>query len=147
EGRLEPFDLRKVAEAIAVVRDAVRAGTLRSAHDVSDGGLAVALAECAMEANLGASVVLAPGLRPSALLFGETTGRVLVTFSAGERGPVESAAQAAGVPMEVIGRVEGERLEVRAGDGPPLLDEPVAELHRIWTSSIARANEEAAEVL
>jgi phosphoribosylformylglycinamidine synthase len=147
EGPCPEVDLAAERRLVDLLVGLAREGRLASAHDVSDGGLAVALAECAMEANLGASVVLAPGLRPSALLFGETTGRVLVTFSAGECGSVESAAQAAGVPMEVIGRVGGERLEVRAGGDPPLVDEPVAELHGIWTTAFARAIEEAAEVL
>ncbi|HSE65124.1 MAG TPA: phosphoribosylformylglycinamidine synthase subunit PurL [Thermoanaerobaculia bacterium] len=147
EGPCPEVDLAAERRLVDLLVGLAREGRLASAHDVSDGGLAVALAECAMEANLGASVVLAPEPRPSAHLFGESTGRVLVTFSPGERGSVESAAQAAGVPMDVIGRVGGERLEVRAGGGPPLLDEPVAELHRIWTSSFARAIEEAAEVL
>jgi phosphoribosylformylglycinamidine synthase len=147
EGPCPEVDLAAERRLVDLLVGLAREGRLASAHDVSDGGLAVALAECAMEANLGASVVLAPGLRPSALLFGETTGRVLVTFSAGECGSVESAAQAAGVPMEVIGRVGGERLEVRAGGDPPLVDESVAELYGIWTTAFARAIEEAAEVL
>jgi len=146
EGPCPEVDLAAERRLVDLLVGLAREGRLASAHDVSDGGLAVALAECAMEANLGASVVLAPGLRLSALLFGETTGRVLVTFSPGERASIESSAAAAGVPMEVIGCVEGERLVIRVGDGA-LVDEPVAELSELWTNSFARRIEEAAEVL
>ena len=53
EGRLEPFDLRKVREALEVVRDAVRAGVVASAHDVCDGGLAACVAESAIQGGVG----------------------------------------------------------------------------------------------
>jgi phosphoribosylformylglycinamidine synthase len=147
EGPCPEVDLAAERRLVGLLAGLAREGRLASAHDVSDGGLAVALAECAMGANLGASVVLAPGLRPSALLFGETTGRVLVTFSPGDQNAVEASAGAAGVPMEVIGRVGGERLEIRAGPGPALVDEPIAGLRGIWTTAFARTIEEAAEVL
>jgi phosphoribosylformylglycinamidine synthase len=119
---------------------------LASAHDVSDGGLAVALAECAMSAGIGAKVEFEAALRPAALLFGETTGRAVITFSVEEESAVRSSAEAAGVPFRVIGRVGGERLRIRAGDRV-LVDEPVAELTELWTTAFARAIESAAEVL
>jgi phosphoribosylformylglycinamidine synthase len=119
---------------------------LASAHDVSDGGLATALAECAMDGGLGADVRLEPGIRPSAQLFGETTGRVLVTFGPAEEAPIRSAAQSTGVPVRVIGRVGGERLRVAVEDRN-LVDEPVAELRELWTTAFTRAIEQAPDVL
>jgi phosphoribosylformylglycinamidine synthase len=119
---------------------------LASAHDISDGGLAVALAECAMTSGLGVDVLLAPGLRRSALLFGETTGRALVAYSPGEETPIREAAGAGGVPLEVIGRVGGGRLVI-AMEGRALIDEPVADLRELWTTAFARSIEESAEVL
>jgi phosphoribosylformylglycinamidine synthase len=80
------------------------------------------------------------------LLFGETTGRAVITFSVEEESAVRSSAEAAGVPFRVIGRVGGERLRIRAGDRV-LVDEPVAELTELWTTAFARAIESAAEVL
>jgi phosphoribosylformylglycinamidine synthase len=119
---------------------------LASAHDVSDGGLAVALAECAMESGLGVEIRLEPGLRPSALLFGETTGRAVITFSVEEESAVRSSAEAARVPFRVIGRVGGERLLIEVGSRA-LVDEPLPALRELWTTAFAQAIESAAEVL
>ncbi|HEX5134455.1 MAG TPA: phosphoribosylformylglycinamidine synthase subunit PurL [Thermoanaerobaculia bacterium] len=121
-------------------------GRLASAHDVSDGGLAVALAECAMESGLGVDVRLDAPVRPSSLLFGESTGRAILTFDPEEERAVRSAAAAEGVRLQLIGRVGGERFLVRMGEGA-LLDESVAELRDLWTTAFARRIEEAAEVL
>ncbi|HMA17267.1 MAG TPA: phosphoribosylformylglycinamidine synthase subunit PurL, partial [Thermoanaerobaculia bacterium] len=121
-------------------------GRLVSAHDVSDGGLLVALAECSMESGLSARLSFEPGIRPSALLFGETTGRAIVTFTPESEGVVRSAAEESGVPLRRIGRVGGERLVVAIGERE-LVDEPVAELFEIWSTAFARRIEEAAEVL
>ena len=118
---------------------------LASAHDVSDGGLAVALAECAMKSGLGAEVSLDVELRPSALLFGESTGRALVTFASGAESAVRAIAQQSGVPLQVIGRVGGDRLRIAAG-GHTLVDESVASLAEVWTTAFAQAIE-AADVL
>jgi phosphoribosylformylglycinamidine synthase subunit PurL len=119
---------------------------LASAHDVSDGGIATALAECAMSGGVGARVRLAPAVRASALLFGESTGRALVTFDPAEEAVVRAAAEQAGVPLESIGRVGGERLVVEV-DGRIAIDEAVADLRALWSTAFTRQIEEAAEVL
>src|SRR4029079_8385360 len=76
-------EISAVAAACATVRDAVRAGRLASAHDVSDGGLAVALAEPATAAGLGCSIDLQPlrdrGCTPEEALFGEGPGGFLLS--------------------------------------------------------------------
>ena len=61
------------------VRDAVRAGDLESAHDVAEGGLAVALAECCLAGGLGAEVAIEPDGDCAAALFGEGVGGFVVT--------------------------------------------------------------------
>ena len=76
-------DLDAVRAAQLAVRDAVRAGTLSSAHDIAEGGLAVALAECCLAGGLGAEVELgAPHAQLSAALFGEGPGGFLVSGAA-----------------------------------------------------------------
>ncbi len=118
---------------------------LSSAHDCSDGGVAVALAECAMRSGLGADVTLAGDVRPCALLFGESTGRALVTFSPGAETAVAASAEQSGVPLRTIGRVTGDRLRISIG-ARRLVDESVAALAGIWTTAFSRAIE-AADVL
>ena len=104
-------DVAAVAAACAIVRDAVRAGKLSSAHDISDGGLASALAESAIASGLGCQVDLQPlrerGCSPEEALFGEGTGGFLLSG-------VREALDALGATL--IGEVGGSTIEVAAGD-------------------------------
>jgi phosphoribosylformylglycinamidine synthase len=99
-------DLARERGVIDALLDAFAANAVRSAHDCSEGGLAVALAECCManrNAPVGATVNLAPwdALPPRALLFGEAQGRVIV--STRDVAAVLAAARAHRVPAYVIG--------------------------------------------
>ncbi|HEY0632015.1 MAG TPA: AIR synthase-related protein, partial [Thermoleophilaceae bacterium] len=103
---LPPVDLERQARAIELVREAVRTGLVGSAHDVSEGGLAVALAECCIAGGLGATVEL-----PSEeMLFGEGPGGVIVS------GPVASIDKLAEMAAESgflrLGEVRGDRLVI-----------------------------------
>jgi phosphoribosylformylglycinamidine synthase len=118
EGRLEPFDLRKVRDALGVVRAAVRAGLVRSAHDVSDGGLAACVAECALQGGVGATLDLEPLMRrtkadPRTALFGEGPGGVVV--SGARDALLELSASAAGVGFLALGTVGGGGIAIAAG--------------------------------
>jgi phosphoribosylformylglycinamidine synthase len=117
----------------------VREGALVTAHDVSEGGLAVAAAECCIggEASVGADLVLPGGLRPEALLFGESAGRVIAAAPDAER--LLAAARAEGVPARVVGRTGGARLRIAASGAPsPWIDEPVARLRETFERAIPR---------
>jgi phosphoribosylformylglycinamidine synthase len=111
---------------------------IRSAHDVSDGGLAVAFAECAFAGpeRVGATVRLAGSIRPDALLFGESTGRVITTTS--DAKALIELAQQSGVPAACIGETGGERLSVGPIEGEPWLDVEVALLCEHWRDAIPR---------
>jgi phosphoribosylformylglycinamidine synthase len=104
-------DVAAAAAACAAVREAVRAGRLSSAHDISDGGLACALAESAIAGGIGCRVDVQPlrerGCSPEEALFGEGPGGFLIS---GERDALESLA------ATVIGTVGGSSIEVAAGD-------------------------------
>jgi phosphoribosylformylglycinamidine synthase subunit PurL len=104
-------DVAAVAAACAAVRDAVRAGKLACAHDVSDGGLACALAESAIAGGLGCKVDLSPlldrGLSAEEALFGEGVGGFLLS---GERAALE------GIGATPLGEVVGAAIEIAAGD-------------------------------
>jgi phosphoribosylformylglycinamidine synthase II len=114
-GLPEP-DIAAVAAACAAVRDAVRAGKLSSVHDVSDGGLAVALAESAIGGGVGCQVDLAPlierGCSAEQALFGEGPGGFLLS---GERGALEELASD-GIEVSVLGAVGGKQFELAGGD-------------------------------
>ena len=113
-------DLAGEKALIAALLDAIRAGTIRSAHDVADGGLAVALAECVMmdrAHQVGAQVDLSAwaSLPLRALLFGEAQGRVVVTTP--DPAAVTLAAGRHQVPCAVIGtvRVSSGALDMKVG--------------------------------
>ena len=117
-----------------------------TAHDLSDGGLAVALAESAMSGPdrlLGAVVTLALGrLRTDAVLFGESQSRVVLSAKPVHRQAILDGARRAGVPVSVIGSVTGDRLVVSLeGEQPAskVIDVPVAALYDRWAFSIERA--------
>jgi phosphoribosylformylglycinamidine synthase II len=100
-----------VAAACDTVRDAIRASRLSSAHDISDGGLAVALAESAIAGGIGCRVDLQHlrerGCSPEEALFGEGTGGFLVSA---ERSTLEELG------ATLLGEVGGEEIEIAAGD-------------------------------
>jgi phosphoribosylformylglycinamidine synthase II len=121
---LPPVDLAVQAKALRRLRDAMRGGRLASVHDVSEGGLACALAECCIAGDVGARVEL-PGVK-EASLFGEGPGGVVV---AGPREAVESLEGAV-----LIGEVGGDALEI-AGS----LSLPVAELASVYEGAIPAA--------
>jgi phosphoribosylformylglycinamidine synthase len=109
---LDPVDLDAQRAALDVVRQAVRDGHVASAHDVSDGGLACALAESCMAGGVGARVELGwNGLAPT--LFGEGPGAVIVS---GPAAGIEAIRAAAGdVPVVKLGETGGDALVISAG--------------------------------
>jgi phosphoribosylformylglycinamidine synthase len=132
-------DLGRERAVVDALLEAIAAGHIHSAHDCSEGGLAVTIAECAIadrEAMLGASVDLEAwrALPTRAVLFGEAQGRVVVSSSTPEQ--VIAIAGRHGVPASVIGRVTSdERLRIVAGARS--IDAPLARLARAYYDSIA----------
>jgi phosphoribosylformylglycinamidine synthase len=125
----------------------IRQGLVQSAHDCSDGGLAVALAESCVSGpgeKFGAVIQLAlDGLRRDALLFGETQSRVLISVRATHADRVLNTAWDAGVPAARIGTVGGDRLTITLeGDSRTsdcILDVDLAEIFDRWDQAIPRA--------
>lgn len=96
---------------------AVRAGIILSAHDVSEGGLAVAIAEACMNPDgpIGADIDIDPkGLRPDDLLFGEAQSRIIVSLKPGELEALKAIAKDAGAAVAVIGKVGGNTLKINS---------------------------------
>ena len=124
----------------------IHAGLLQSAHDCSDGGVAVALAESCISGHdgiRGAVITLKKGqLRNDAVLFGESQSRVVVSVKPSHRQAVLDQARSFGVPADVIGRVSGDRLVISVGhEGtkPCLIDQPVSGLLDRWAGSLERS--------
>ena len=120
--------------AIETVRDAVRSGRVTAAHDVSDGGLACALAEMAIAAGAGVAVDLDPlielrGCSGETALFGEGPGGFLL---AGERAELEALASSSAVDVLVIGSAGGDRIIASAAEATA--DILLADAERAWRS-------------
>jgi phosphoribosylformylglycinamidine synthase II len=92
-----------------------RRALVSSAHDCSEGGLAVALAECAIAANLGAQVSVPGGVAGPGPLFGEAPSRVVVSFLPAQEELVRRAAVELGVPLTILGRTGGDALVIEGG--------------------------------
>jgi phosphoribosylformylglycinamidine synthase len=120
----------------AFVRAAAEEGALRSAHDVAEGGLCVALAECCFTSadRLGARIDLEQGMRADVLLFGESQSRVIVSVDRQGWPRLRDRARREGIPVEVIGEVIGDRLEI--GDW---IDFSIADLAEVWEGALERA--------
>ena len=98
-------------------RELSRDGQLSSAHDVSEGGLAIALAEASTgAAGLGAEVRILTALLPTLVLFSQSTPRAVVSFEPGRERIILEAAQRHGVPTALLGRVYPGRLRIEVND-------------------------------
>jgi phosphoribosylformylglycinamidine synthase II len=114
--------------------EAIDKGILRSAHDISDGGLAVALAECCIggpDKPLGVRTEIREMIRGDALLFSESQSRILVSMQEKDLGQLQEIASGHAVPLQVIGAVGGSRFSIQ-----PILQLPVDELQSIWSSAL-----------
>jgi phosphoribosylformylglycinamidine synthase len=121
--------------------DLARAGLLRSAHDLAEGGLAAALAECCVSgpAPVGCVLRLDDALRPDLLLFGEAPSRILVSLDPGRKDEVARIAAAAGAPLAFVGRTGGARFAVEAGGAT--IDLAIAEVAEAWREGFRRVLE------
>lgn len=129
-GRPPALDLAGERRLAGLLADLV--GVASSAHDLSDGGLAQALAESTFHRGIGATVALAEVHEdPFVALFAESTGRVLVSVSADALNELLARAAAHDVPAAVIGRTGGEDLVV---EGQFTL--PVAEARAAWAATL-----------
>jgi phosphoribosylformylglycinamidine synthase len=120
----------------AAMREIAAAGLAESAHDVSDGGLAVALAESSFgPAGVGAAVELDSGLREEFLLFHEGPSRILV--STGQPEAVEALARRHGVEARRIGTTVAGRIRIARG-GRVLIECAVEPLRRLWDGALEK---------
>ena len=129
EGTPPPVELAAERRNGDLVRQLIRDGVTAAVHDLSDGGLAVALAEMAMRSGIGARVeTAAAGTVPlHAFLFGEDQGRYLLAVPPGRVAEAETAATSAGVPLARIGVTEGDALTLPGA--PPILVARLREAH------------------
>jgi phosphoribosylformylglycinamidine synthase subunit PurL len=127
----------------AAVREAVTAGAVASAHDLGDGGLAFALAECTIATGVGAEIALDSDLRPELLLFHEGPSRVIVT--AKDLSAVSAIAEKHGVPLLRIGATAGDTLSI-SNRAEVLVRASAKQLSEPWETALPHAMEQVTHV-
>ncbi len=110
DGAPPPVDLTAERKVGDLVRNLIHQGSILACHDLSDGGLAVALAEMCLAGNIGATVSLPSIIPPHAFLFGEDQGRYLVATAAAPK--VLEAATKSGVTSLILGQSGGDSLKL-----------------------------------
>jgi phosphoribosylformylglycinamidine synthase len=142
EGPCPTLDLLAARSIVTLLVELTRDGLLSSAHDVAEGGLAVALAECASGASaLGAQVNVQTALLPTLLLFSESAHRAVVSFEPGRERQVLEAAKKHGVPTSLVGRVAAGSLDVSV-NGEPALRLGLDEIRNVREASFVKLMEE-----
>jgi phosphoribosylformylglycinamidine synthase subunit PurL len=133
-GKPPALDMDYEKRVHSAIREIVTKGLAESAHDLSDGGFAVALAECCL-GGIGAKIELAWELRPELALFHEGPSRVLVSTSHPEE--VKRIALFHGVESPRIGTTIADRLTIRH-NGTDLIDVWANELYNVWDTGLER---------
>jgi len=146
------LDLAREAGVQAFIREAIGRRLVVSAQDVSGGGLAVALAECALWGGLGAQVRLARLGSPAVALFGESPSRLVVSCDPLHAPALELLARQHGLPVERVGSVGGDHLVIESTGAGPMgaaedrgsrvadaLEVPLDDLRHAWDHGLARA--------
>ncbi len=131
EGAPPPVDLDAERRTGDLVRELIRAECVSAVHDISDGGLLVAIAEMALAGGRGVELDPVPGPIPAhALWFGEDQGRYVITASPDKADAIHKAAAVAKVPLRLLGKVGGEAIAL---DGePPLALTALGAVHEDW---------------
>jgi phosphoribosylformylglycinamidine synthase subunit PurL len=152
EERLPTLDLGRERRLQDLLLAAAHEGILASAQDVSGGGLAVALAECAIWGGVGASLTLEVSAEPAVELFGESPSRAVVTARPENLPRLAALAAEHGVALERLGEVGGERLHIelvgggaagaaeeRGASVADALDCTLVGLRHAWEQALPRA--------
>ena len=140
------LDLAHEIKVQNTVRNLIRAGLVKSAHDCSEGGLAVALAECCFnpEKLFGAQIDLKAGDTPAAaVLFNEAQSRIIISIAPPDFKKVLSILREVGAPFVRLGKVDTEELCIHAAD--ETFRWQITDLYDDWWNAIRRAVEEGAE--
>src|SRR5687767_4269775 len=140
-GKVPELDLERELAVQKTCLAAAEAGLLLAAHDCSDGGLALALAEMCFSSlgreAIGAEVDLTRTLGPASLLFSESPSRIIVSFDPSEANTVQDIADRNNAPFTILGRVGGTRLMI-AVNGDEAVAGEVSELESAWRTSLFR---------
>ncbi|MFC0213393.1 phosphoribosylformylglycinamidine synthase subunit PurL [Paenibacillus chartarius] len=135
EGRPPVLDLAVERKLQQAVLEAIRGGLVASAHDLSEGGLAVALAESCISGGIGATVAVDSELRADVALFSESQSRIVLSAKPDKASALQKLLAERGVPCREIGKVGGSQLTVTV-NGKEGIRSEVATLEKVWKEAI-----------
>jgi phosphoribosylformylglycinamidine synthase len=116
-----------------------RSGLIESAHDCSEGGLAVALARCAFQKNMGCSVELSSQeLAAEFVLFGEDASRIVISCDPASVARIKEVAEKHGISADVLGETVSGNLEIKV-HGRAMISASVAELRDVYENALEQA--------
>jgi len=140
KGRPPGIDLERERAVQDFCREAIGRGFIRSAHDLSEGGLAVCAAECCFLSGtmVGCVIGLEDTFRPDALLFSETQSRLLVSTAARNLPQLLKLAEERAVPAKAIGQAGGKEFIIRRG-GRELIRLPVEQIYDVWKKALPKS--------
>jgi phosphoribosylformylglycinamidine synthase len=134
EGRPKiDIDLEKRVQALC--REGIGQGLITSAHDCSEGGLAVALAECSIQGGIGFNGDFAIDDRWDAVLFGERQSRIVVSLPGDLMTAFVPLASSFGVPVSILGYTGGDRFQLKEQ-----VDVPVSQITEVWNKGLEVAS-------
>ena len=139
-GKVPQLDLERELAVQQACLEAAEAGLLNSAHDCSDGGLAVALVESCFSSlgreTIGARIDLEGTFSSTSLLFSESPSRIIVSFDQSATETIEEIAKRHNAPFKVIGGVGGDSLVVTV-DGHEVVNADITDLESTWRSALS----------
>jgi phosphoribosylformylglycinamidine synthase len=138
-GEVPRIDLKLERAIQDTCLEAAETGLLESAHDCSDGGLAVAIAECCFSSlnreAVGAELEMTEPLSTTSQLFSESPSRIVISFDAAHLEVIEALAARNQVPFSVLGETGGANLIIKT-NGEVAVDRTVAELESAWRNAL-----------
>jgi phosphoribosylformylglycinamidine synthase II len=135
----QALELEKEAALQKCIVELGRQGLVESAHDCSEGGLAVTLAEAAFRRGVGAKLEFASnGLPAEFLLFGEDASRILISCDKANVGRIQQLAAECGIAADVLGETVPDKIEILV-DGRQAVMATVSELKQAWAGALERA--------
>ena len=130
-GQVPKVDAAVSLDCMKKLHQAARKGLLRSCHDLSEGGLAVALAEMAMGGGLGASIKIPEKFTPAVELFGESASRWVIEFEPSKISRIKKIFS--GLPFTLLGKVQkAKKLEI--GGKKKRVSIGLADIEKSWSS-------------
>ncbi len=139
-GEVPELNLERELAVQKTCLEAAEAGLLVAAHDCSDGGLAVTLAELCfsslVRAAIGADVNLEGTLAPTSALFSESPSRIVISFDPADAGAVQEIAERNNTPFTILGKVGGTRLKI-AVNGQDAVESEISDLEAAWRNALS----------